>query len=244
MPILTYEAVLAEIKRRIAHGELRPGDRLPSVRQLAQELAVGTSSVREALRVLAATDVVRIEHGRGVFVNAQLPSIAELHARFTYPDVSSVLHLMEARRIVEPELAALAAERASPRQLTQLHDLARRMERKFRAGRDWIDADLSFHRTLADASANPVIAGMLRGVEDLLLDSRRETMRDRAVSERACYYHKLIATAVAERRPRLARALMREHMEDAVAVCERLHAAGALPASDSPPRLWGAELSG
>jgi GntR family transcriptional repressor for pyruvate dehydrogenase complex len=235
-PILTYEAVLAEIKRRVADGELRPGDRLPSVRQLAHELAVGTSSVREALRVLAATGVVRIEHGRGVFVNARPPSVAELHARFTHTEMSSLLHLMEARRIIEPELAALAAERASPTQLTRLHDLARRMERNFRAGRDWMDADLGFHRTLADASANPVIAGMLHGVEDLLLDSRRETMRDRAVSERACNYHKLIAAAVADRRPMLARALMREHMEDAVAVLERLHAAEALPTSDSPSR--------
>ena len=242
MPILTYEAVLAEIKQRIAEGELHPGDRLPSVQQLSRELAVGVSSVREALRVLAATAVVRIEHGRGVFVNVQLPSIDELHARFTRTEVSSLLHLMEARRIIEPELAAFAAERATPAQVTQLHELARRMERNFRGGRDWMDADLGFHRALADAAGNPVIGGMLRGVEDLLLDSRRETMRDRAVSERACYFHKLIASAVADRRPMLARALMREHMDDAVLVFQRLYTAGALPVPE--PALGPVEHEG
>jgi GntR family transcriptional repressor for pyruvate dehydrogenase complex len=229
MALLAYEAVLAEMKRRVAEEELRPGNRLPSVRELSRELKVGTSSVREALRVLAATGVVRIAHGNGIFVQAQLPPAAELYARFTQTEVSSLLHLMEARRIIEPELAALAAERRAPEQAARIQELARHMERNFRAGRDWMDADLGFHRALADAAANPVIGGMLRGVEDLLLDSRRETMRDRAVSERACYFHNLIASAVADTRPLLARATMTEHMNDAVLVFERLYAAGAVP---------------
>ncbi|HVC81258.1 MAG TPA: FCD domain-containing protein [Chloroflexota bacterium] len=157
MAILTYEAVLAEMKRRVAEGEPQPGNRLPSVRDLSRELKVGTSSVREALRVLAATGVVRIEHGNGIFVQAQCPPAAELHARVTRTEVSSLLHLMEARRIIEPELAALAAEHRTPEQAARIQELARRLGRGFRAGRDWMDADLDFHRALAEAAGNPVI---------------------------------------------------------------------------------------
>src|SRR5918911_5570767 len=124
-PSLVYEVVIEEIKRRVADGELRPGEQLPSVQQLARELHVGTSSVREALRVLAATHVVRIEHGRGVFVSAQPPAADALRERFTPAEVASLSYLVEARRIIEPEVAALAAERATPAQVERLQEYAR-----------------------------------------------------------------------------------------------------------------------
>jgi len=224
--ILIYETVLDELKRRVADGELRPGDQLPSVQQLSREFHVGVSSVREALRVLAATSVVRIEHGRGVFVSAQLPAVDELRERFTTTEAASLKHLIEARRIIEPEVAALAAQRATTAHIDQIWECARRMDRNFRAGRDWMEADLGFHAALCEAAGNPVIAGMLQRTNDLLIDSRRETMRDRAVSERACHFHLLIASAVADHKPLLARALMQEHMDDAVAVFDRLDTTG------------------
>jgi DNA-binding FadR family transcriptional regulator len=98
-------------------------------------------------------------------------------------------------------------------------------------------ADLGFHNVLYEAAGNPVIEGMLQWANDLLIDSRRETMRDHAVSERACHFHLLIASAVADHKPMLARALMQEHMDDAVEVFTRLHAMQALDAAElSGPR--------
>lgn len=221
--MLIYEVVLDEIKRRIADGELRPGQRLPSNQQLSKELHVGISSVREALRVLASAGVVRIAQGSGVFVSPQPPPSDELRKRFTTTEVASLGHLMEARRIIEPELAALAAERAALDQVERIQDYADRMNRNFRAGRDWMEADLGFHSTIYEAANNPVLESMLQRVNDLLIDSRRQTMRDHKVSERACRFHLLIASAIAERKPMLARALMQEHMDDAVAVFKRLY---------------------
>lgn len=223
--ILIYETVLDELKRRVADGELRPGERLPSVQELSREFHVGVSSIREALRVLAATGIVRIEQGRGVFVSAQPPPVDELRERFTATEAVSLAHLMEARRIIEPEVAALAAERATLPQIEGIRELARRMDRQFRAGRDWMEADMGFHRALYEAAGNPVIEAMLQQANDLLIDSRRETMRDRAVSERACHFHLLIASAVADHKPLRARVLMQEHMDDAVGVFARLYGA-------------------
>ena len=173
-----HEVVLDEIKRRIADGELQPGERLASNQKLSEEFGVGVSSVREALRVLAATGVVRIEQGSGVFVSAQPPPPDELRERFTPTEVASLAHLMEARLIIEPEVAALAAERATSAQAMQIRELAERMDRYFRAGRDWMEADLGFHAALCQAAGNPVIEAMLQQANDLLVDSRRQTMRD------------------------------------------------------------------
>ena len=153
--MLIYEVVLDEIKRRIADAELRPGQRLPSNQQLSKELHVGISSVREALRVLASAGVVRIAQGSGVFVSPQPPPPDELRKRFTTTEVASLGHLMEARRIIEPELAALAAERASLDQVRRIEDYAERMNRNFRAGRDWMEADLGFHAAIYEAANNP-----------------------------------------------------------------------------------------
>ncbi len=221
--ILIYETVIDEIKQRIADGTLAPGQRLPSNQQLSQELNVGVSSVREALRALATSGVVSIRQGSGVFVSLQLPPPNELRQRFTITEVTSLSHLMEARRIIEPEVAALAAERATPEQIHTIQEYAQQMNRNFRAGRDWMEADLGFHQSLYESAANPIIESMLQHVNDLLIDSRRETMRDRQVTERSCQYHLMIASAIADRKPMLARAMMQEHMEDAVAVFKRVY---------------------
>ena len=221
--MLIYEVVLDEIKRRIAEAELRPGQRLPSNQQLSKELHVGISSVREALRVLASAGVVRIAQGSGVFVSPQPPPPDELRKRFTTTEVASLGQLMEARRIIEPELAALAAERASLDQVKRIQDYAEHMNRNFRAGRDWMESDLGFHAAIYEAANNSVLESMLQRVNDLLVDSRRQTMRDHQVSERACRFHLLIASAIDEHKPMLARVLMQEHMNDNVAVFRRLY---------------------
>ncbi|MGH2345035.1 MAG: FCD domain-containing protein [Chloroflexota bacterium] len=97
---------------------------------------------------------------------------------------------------------------------------------------------LGFQRLIAEVVANPVLAGMPRGVADLLLDSRRETMRDRAVTERTCYFHLLIALAVADRRPLPAQALMREHMDDAESSHAWSPSRRPAPSRRSPPTAW------
>src|SRR5579883_2319681 len=160
-PALVFERVVEAVKERIAAGELRPGDSLPSVEQLAATHAVGVSSVREALRVLGATGVIRIEHGRGSFVAEQPPPPLELRQRFTRREASALVELAEARRLVEPELAALACERALPEDVAAVKKAARRMTADLRSGRDWLEADIAFHDAVCRAAHNDVLAHML-----------------------------------------------------------------------------------
>lgn len=209
---LAYEKVYDEMKRRIAEGVWEPGSRLPTIEKLSELFGVGVSTVREAVRILGKQKIVRIEQGRGTFVSSELaaspPQLVDVLER------ASIRQLTEARLIVEPELAALAARHATAEAREAIVRDAETMRRKAAAGRDFLAEDIRFHERIAAAAANEVLAGMMAHVNDLLLDSRRTTMKWPGMNEKASSYHMLIAQAIAERDEERARTLMRLHLED------------------------------
>lgn len=209
-----YRLLVDELQNRIRHGEWLPGDRLPTISVLAAEFGVGTGSLREALRSLQSLGWVQIEHGRGVFVTGRqvLRGLDDLDA--TVPGM--VLALAETRRILEPELAALAAERGSDLELNEVTALAMEMKTLVDLGADFIGPDLEFHRAIARAAHNRVIARMMDSINDLLLESRRITVAEPGMTARSLRYHLLIADAVRSRNASQARLLMLAHMNDAL----------------------------
>ena len=124
--------------------------------------------------------------------------------------------LSHARRLIEPELAAYAAERGSDSELAEILQLAITMEQQAGSGLDFVGPDISFHRSIAQASHNPVLRQMLHGMHDLFVISRRLTSQELGMTERAVRYHRLIAEAIYERNPTQARLLMLAHMNDAL----------------------------
>jgi GntR family transcriptional regulator, transcriptional repressor for pyruvate dehydrogenase complex len=102
--VQVYFSVAEEIKTRIATGDWVVGQRLPSISQLAQTLGVGAGSVREAVKVLASLGIIRIEHGRGMFVASAQQAQLDPYEHFQDVGAGSVLALCEARGILEPEL--------------------------------------------------------------------------------------------------------------------------------------------
>jgi GntR family transcriptional regulator, transcriptional repressor for pyruvate dehydrogenase complex len=213
--VQVYTSVAEEIKARIAAGDWVLGQRLPSISQLAQTLGVGTGSVREAVKVLASLGIIRIEHGRGMFVaSAQRAQVAP-YEHFQDVGAGSVLALCEARRILEPELAAFAAERGTDDDLRSIREQALAMERLAAEGLDFSEPDLQFHRQIALSAHNPVLAHMMEGVNDLLRESQKITL-EQAMTHRAVRYHLLIADAICERNPLQARLLMLAHVNDAI----------------------------
>lgn len=208
-----FQAVFAELRQRIRSGEWLPGERLPSITSLAKEIDVSTGSVREALRSLQSMGLVRIEHGRGVFV-ADSPPSTGLARRFQDVSLGLIVALAEARRILEPELAALAAERGTDEELEAVEWLARRMEADVEQGRDFAEPDVQFHRQIGQAARNPILYHMMESVHDLLLESRKITCMELGMTERAVRYHLLIAQAIRDRNGPQARLLMLAHMND------------------------------
>jgi GntR family transcriptional regulator, transcriptional repressor for pyruvate dehydrogenase complex len=214
--VQVYTSVTEVIKTRIASGAWVVGQRLPSISQLAQELGVGIGSIREAVKVLASLGVIRIEHGRGMFVAAALRASADPYEYFPDVGTGSILALCEARRILEPELAAFAAERGTVADQLAIRQQALTMEQLVAAGEDFFEPDLHFHRQIALAAHNPVLARMMEGVNDLLMESRRITSQLPDMTERAVRYHLLIADAICERNPLQARLLMLAHVNDTI----------------------------
>jgi GntR family transcriptional repressor for pyruvate dehydrogenase complex len=123
-----------------------------------------------------------------------------------------VIALAEARRILEPELASLAAERATDEELSELEKLVHQMEDNSRHGKDFADLDVLFHRLIAQAARNPILVQTMERVSDLFLESRRAILLDPDALLRALRYHILLAEALKLRNPPQARLLMQGHM--------------------------------
>ncbi len=208
-----YTRVFEELQERIRRGDWRPGTRLPSITRLAQELLVGTGSVREALKSLQSIGLVRIEHGRGVFVASTRPS-TDISSHFQDVGAGQMVALAETRRILEPELTALAAERGTEDELVEIENLAWQMEAQAHDGSDFAELDVLFHRHIARAARNPILFRTIEGVTDLFLESRRKRQMEPSRSVSTAHYHLLIAQALHARNAPQARLLMQAHMSD------------------------------
>src|SRR6185503_1194916 len=206
-----YHNVFEELQQRIRQGDWLAGERMPSIAQLAKELQVSAGSIREALRSLQSIGLVQIEHGSGVFVTGRRPA-TELSSHFQDIGSELVVALAETRWILEPELASLAAERATNEELTEIEDLTRRMEEAAQEGSNFAELDVMFHRQIALAARNPILSQTMESVSDLFLESRKTILLDPAALLRALRYHGLITDALKQRNASQARLLMQGHM--------------------------------
>jgi GntR family transcriptional repressor for pyruvate dehydrogenase complex len=218
------EQVVTHIRGLIERGELRPGDRLPAERNLAARLGVSRPSVRAGLRALSAMGVVQPRHGSGTYIpegppvlgSEPLSFLAALHG-FTG------LEMYEARRILEVGAAGLAAERATNEQMAKLAEDVESLFASIESPQVFLVHDINFHRSVAAASGNPIVASMMEMVSALYYDRRRQTA-ERA-SERdlrdAAEAHRRIYEAILARDAERARQAMNEHLLQASAYQEQ-----------------------
>jgi len=210
--------VVAHVRALINRGTLGPGARLPAERQLARQVGVSRPTVRAGLRTLAALGVVRSRRGSGTYIPDGPPTlgvealtfVAALH-NFSGDDFS------EARRILEVAAAGLAAERATPEQLATLADEVAGLFASMTERQVFLVHDINFHRSLAAASGNPIIASLVEMVSALYYERRRATA-ERAVDRdlhAAADAHRRIYQAVRGRDAERARQLMNDHLVEA-----------------------------
>ena len=143
---LAYEAISDQIKEMINAGQLRPGDRLPPERELAQLLNVGRPTLREAFRVLEHTGLVESRMGQGRFVVNLEPSVPGSAATAEALEEALILDFLQVRRLLDVPMAGLAAERATPEDFGRLEGIL-----SVPIGQNE-DLDSSFHLALADAT--------------------------------------------------------------------------------------------
>ena len=210
-----YEQIVQQIEESIVKGDLKPGDQLPAERDLAQRFGVSRTAVREAVKALREKGLVEAYSGRGTFVtdgtrNAVRQSL-DLMSRMGQQEGST--HLAEVRAILEPEIAALAAQRIQESELTTMREAVAVMDK---AGQDpdaYIEADLDFHLALAEAAANPLILSLIDSIVGLLREQRLRIFKVSGGPERGQVHHKQILEAIEARDADKARDAMRAHLE-------------------------------
>ncbi len=206
--------IIEQIQRRILAGDLKVGDHLPPERDLAEQFQVSRTAVREAVKMLSEKGLVEIRPGRGTFVTNGTSQAARsslgMMMKIGQPD--GTLDLVEVREIFEPEIAALAAERARDEHLEAMRRAVEIMDRSLDSAESYIEADLDFHLALAEASNNAIILALLDLFVDLLREQRMKIFRVEGGPQRGQVHHKRILAAVAARQPEAARAEMRQHL--------------------------------
>ena len=211
-----YEQIAEQLLGQIGRRALKPGDALPSERELTESFGVGRSSIREALRMLESQGVIIAASG-GAFVvaDAANPLNSSLRLLFTLDEGAGMHDLYELRRILECEAAALAAERRSEDHLGQMDAAVREMEAALaESGRSegFIDADLSFHLAVAEATGNRLVLHSMQAVRDVVRRALLTIFLIPRSPERAVVEHRSIRAAIASGDADRARQQMRAHL--------------------------------
>lgn len=239
-----YRQIADQLKRLIENNEFPPGSRLPSERDLAQQLQVSRASVREALIALEVIGLVDVRVGNGVIVKAQAAKAAtkepvmaqggrnqwaeiddELNIELDFNAELPPFSLLQTRRLIEPETAALAARHASPTELAAIRDAFEQNCRDNRAGSETHPGDRLFHIRIAQASGNPAygfIIGHLLGHRYgsmFRLLQRHYTPQD--MPHRSELEHRAILEAIEARDVRAARRAMKAHLDEVIAIFTR-----------------------
>ena len=214
------EQVVAHVRDLIERKRLRPGDRLPAERELAAQIGVSRPTVRMGLHALAAMGCVQSRHGSGTYIpdgppalgTQSLSMLAALHD-FTHQQ------MYDARRILEVGAAGLAAECATPDQIASLAEEVAGLFASLDDPQRFLVHDIDFHRQVAAASGNPIIAAVVEMVSGMYYGQRRETAArasDRDLRD-AADAHRRIYQAIRARDVDAARTAMNEHLLQASA---------------------------
>jgi GntR family transcriptional repressor for pyruvate dehydrogenase complex len=208
----TYELVADQLTAEISSRRLKPGDLLPTERELVGSYRVGRSSIREALRMLESRGLIR-SNGNGTFSVAPYRTTLD-HSLDLLVAVAEADYgeLFEVRRILEGETAALAAERRTRDDLRRMSDAIIDMEEGLDSEERFIEADLRFHLTVAEATRNRVLMHLMNAVRALLLRSLASSYHIAGSPERAIDMHHEIFDAIDARDPDAARRTMQEHV--------------------------------
>lgn len=207
------EEIISQIRGMIERGELRPGDRLPAERRLAEDFGVARNTVREAIRVLAEGGILESRQGAGTYVKDM--SVRRNSLFDGILDGShSMQDIFEVRLLMEPEIAGLAAQNASPGDVNHLEAVVLEQQEAINAGQSGAMFDQRFHNLLAKASGNSVLREMVAALREDLTEIRNPTLQSDARQRASLVAHKAIVEAVRSGHVLQAERAMREHLEE------------------------------
>ena len=209
-----YENVIKQIVNLIKNNELKPGDKLPSERELAEKLSIGRASLREAFRVLESRGLIKSRPGRGRFIREiKKDALIDSENIILSLEKSSILELLEAREIFEVKTAEFAAQRATPEDIGMIEDALNRMREKKVTDNERIESDAGFHLAIARASHNFAFINIMRLHMDLLKETREKTWQVPGRRKEQWQEHKAIFEAIKEHNSKKAAEAMLKHLK-------------------------------
>jgi GntR family transcriptional repressor for pyruvate dehydrogenase complex len=216
-PATMPERVTQALLELIRGGTYPVKSRLPSETEMSQRFGVSRTVVREALSRLKSEGLVESRQGSGLFVREASPDTPFRIDPTVVDSIQTVLQVAELRRGLESEIAALAAERANPTQITEIRSCLKAIDADVAAGKDGVDADMEFHRSIARATGNPHFIALLDFLGQFLKgtmttsrawEARAERTRNEVRAE-----HQALVDAIARKDPEAARLAARHHMD-------------------------------
>jgi GntR family transcriptional regulator, transcriptional repressor for pyruvate dehydrogenase complex len=209
-----YEQIVQQVEESIHKGAMKPGDQLPPERELAQQFGVSRTAVREAVKALREKGLVEAYPGRGTFITdgTSYSMRQSLDRMLRVGQAEGSGFLAEVREILEPEIAGMAATRADAEDLASMREQVRIMDEARKDPDAFIEADLDFHLTLAEAAANPIILSLIDSIVGLLREQRMGIFQVEGGPERGQYHHKKILEAIEHKDSAGAREAMKAHL--------------------------------
>lgn len=226
------EEVADRIRVLMLDGTFPPGEPLPSERHLAERFGVSRGSIRDALRTLETIGLVETRHGQGTFP-------LELSVERLVAPLASVMayrsdlqtELLDVRRMFEPAVARAAALRATEEDLADLQRVLDAQRQKLKSGQSAITEDTAFHAILARATRNRVVMSIMATLNDLLVESRTQSLNQKGRPARSIDGHESVVAALRRRDPDAASQAMYDHIDQIADI--QLH---AQETSDPPAR--------
>jgi GntR family transcriptional regulator, transcriptional repressor for pyruvate dehydrogenase complex len=208
-----YEEIVRQVKQLIAEGKLKSGDRLPPERDLAEKFMVSRTSVREALRALQSRGLIEIRAGEGAFIrDISVETLIEPLALVILPHREAVGELFEARRLLEPAIAALSARRATREELGEMERILEEQSKEVSHGRTGVAQDSALHAAIANSAHNRAITRIVNTLMDLLSQSREESLLTPGRPSRSHEDHRRILGAIKRRDEVAAHRAMLDHL--------------------------------
>jgi len=215
-----YEQAKEELIQRIKDGVYLPSGRLPSEKVLSQEFQVSRSCIREAMKSLCLSGLVQTTSGKGSYIRLDAENIVKNNQLpIDFSDHNSIRELMELRKIIEPQAAALATEKASEEQISEMRQLIDELKQKANSGASWAITGFEIHSLISRMTCNHLLMHVLESISDKLQSSRdylyRKESRDHQDFSQDLKEHEDIYQAIRARDVERAKEAMTLHVENA-----------------------------
>jgi GntR family transcriptional repressor for pyruvate dehydrogenase complex len=213
-----YEDIVQQVIALIGEGKLKRGDQLPSERDLTEIFKVSRTTVREAIRTLESMKLLQCRQGTGTYILASNEEdLIQPLAAALFNAKDDIRDIFYIRKIIEPHVAQLAAENATPQDIEKMEKILRMQGECIERGENIIETDSAFHSLVAGAAKNRVMERLILALVDLLKRSREEYLTEdesKGRAKRSLAGHQQVLSAVRNGDSEDAKNAMLKHLED------------------------------